>query len=200
MNSHSDSAMSGLSELKVAPGTLLAAGPDMLDANFMHAVVLICQHSDEGAVGFVVNRRIPYTTQQAFPDHPLLGEVDLPIYQGGPVQLDSLQFLHRVPDELPQSIPVTEDLYWGGNALALAAFLKRNGAAAVQSLRLLIGYSGWGAGQLEAELAAGVWLPAPGSAQVIFDSDLETLWRRVLRSLGPAAEGFSDQPPDPSWN
>ena len=195
-----DPGDASVSEMKVSPGTFLVAGPELLDPNFMHAVVLICQHSDEGAFGFIINRPIEYSTQEAFPDHPLLGKVDLPIYQGGPVQVDSLQFLHRVPEALPNSIELTKDLHWGGDAEALAKFLERDPSSAQSDLRLLIGYSGWGGGQLDAELAEGVWLPSPSTSGAVFDEDLKTLWRRVVDSIGPQAEGFSDQPPDPSWN
>lgn len=186
--------------MMVAPGTLLAAGPDLLDPNFMHAVVLICSHSAEGAIGFIVNRPAEYTTQEAFPDHPLLGQVDLPVYQGGPVQLDALQYLHRLGTEIPGSLPIVGDVCWGGDADALAEWLRDHEDQARERVRLLIGYSGWGAGQLESELAEGVWLPAPGSAERVFSEAGETLWRTVVRSLGEAAEGLSEQPPDPSWN
>ena len=188
-----------VSDMKVAPGTFLVAGPELLDPNFMHAVVLMCQHSDQGAIGLVVNRMLPHTTAEAFPDHPLLGAVDMPIFQGGPVELDSMQFVHRAPDEIPGSVQLAEGLWWG-QAQSVADFLGRAGARAAESVRLFIGYSGWGAGQLEGELVGGVWLPAAGSADLVFEADRESMWRDVLRSLGDAAEGLSDQPPDPSWN
>ena len=188
-----------VSDMKVAPGTFLVAGPELLDPNFMHAVVLMCQHSDQGAIGLVVNQPLPHTTSEAFPDHPLLGSIDLPIFQGGPVELDSMQFVHRVPDEIPESVPLSAGLWWG-QAESVAAYLERAGAQAVETVRLFIGYSGWGAGQLEGELVSGVWLPAAGSSTLVFDADRDSLWREVLRSLGDAAEGLSDQPPDPSWN
>lgn len=188
-----------LADMKVAPGTFLVAGPDLLDPNFMHAVVLMCQHSDQGAIGLIVNRKLPQTTAEAFPDHPLLGAVDLPIFQGGPVELDSMQFVHRVPDEIPDSMPLSSGLWWG-RADAVAAYLERAGQDAVRTVRLFVGYAGWGAGQLEGELISGTWLPAAGSAALVFDSERESLWRDVLHSLGDAAEGLSDQPPDPSWN
>ncbi len=187
-------------QLWVAPGTLLAAGPGMLDPNFMHTVVLVCQHAAEGALGFVVNRRVPHSTQEAFPEHPLLGQVDLPIYQGGPVQLDSLQFLHRAPDALPDSVEIADDLHWGGNPGSLAVFLAGQRERALVDLRLLVGYTGWGAGQLDSELREGVWLPSPSRPDAVFDDDIDTLWRRVVDSIGPPAEGFSSQPPHPSWN
>jgi len=188
-----------VSDMKVAPGTLLVAGPELLDPNFMHAVVLMCQHSDQGAIGLVVNRPIGHTTAEAFPDHPLLGAVDLPIFQGGPVELDSMQFVHRVPDEIPESVPLAPGLWWG-QADAVAAYLQRTGDAAADAVRLFVGYSGWGAGQLEVELVEGVWLPAAGSADLVFDADRDSLWREVLKTLGDAGEGLGDQPPDPTWN
>jgi putative transcriptional regulator len=71
-------------DLHAEQGTLLAATPDMLDPNFMHGVVLVCQHTNEGAYGLVINRRSEYTTKRLLAEHPLLGQVEHPIYVGGP--------------------------------------------------------------------------------------------------------------------
>ena len=68
------------------------------------------------------------------------------------------------------------------------------------SLRLVVGYSGWGAGQLENELERGSWLPAPGAAEMIFMQEPRSMWRAVLRSIGEDAAGLENLPPDPHWN
>ena len=186
-------------ELRVAQGSLLAAGPDMLDPNFMHSVVLVCQHSPEGAYGLVVNRPAQITTRDVLSEHPVLGQVDAPLLIGGPVGLDTLQVLHRVPDRVPGGVQIAEKLWLGGDLDALGAYL-RDEADAHEHVRMLMGYSGWGARQLEVELATGSWLPAPGDATSVFRSDAENLWRDVVRSLGASASGLEDQPPDPEWN
>jgi putative transcriptional regulator len=186
--------------LVTEPGSLLAAAPDMLDPNFMHAVVLMCRHSEEGAFGFVINRPASVTLDVLAPSHPVLKSQRAPIFAGGPVGLDTLQFLHRAPAEIPNGVEIGTDLYLGGEIDALAAYLERHGPVAQRKVRLLVGYSGWGAGQLEGELASGSWLPAALETDWVFGEDGRSTWRSVLKSLGGGASGLADLPPDPSWN
>jgi putative transcriptional regulator len=187
-------------DLKVPEGTLLAASPGLLDPNFMHAVVLICQHTGEGAYGVVVNRRAEPTTRQALSEHPVLGQLDFPLFVGGPVGLDSLQVLHCVPDAIPGGVPVLDDLWVGGDLDALAEYVQQSPEEAASKVRLLVGYSGWAAGQLDVELVTGSWLPAAGEARRILSPETDTLWREVVRSLGVDGHGLEHEPPDPHWN
>jgi putative transcriptional regulator len=187
-------------DLWVAPGTLLASGPDLMDPNFMHTVVLVCQHTREGAYGLVVNRLSGSTTDDVLAEHPVFGRARFPVWIGGPVGLDTLQILHCIPDEVPQSFELAEGVWIGGDLDRLADFLSREPDRARRSVRMFRGYAGWGEGQLEAELASGSWLPAPGEAARVFHHSPDRLWRDVVRSLGEAAEGLDEQPPDPHWN
>lgn len=187
-------------KLRAEPGTLLAASPDMLDRNFMHTVVLVAQHTEEGAYGLVLNRGAGITLDRVFPDHPLLGKVTLPVYWGGPVSLDTLQFLHRVPDAVPGGLDLGGGLYLGGDFEALTRYLAAVGEAAAQHVRLLLGYSGWGKKQLEDELAIGSWMPAPLAPELAFGDDQQITWRRALALLGEEGQELAEQPPDVSWN
>lgn len=187
-------------DLRVAQGTLLAAGPELLDPNFMHAVVLIGEHTDQGAYGLVVNRRSTHTTREVLSDDLTLGRLPVPIWIGGPVSLDTLQILHRAPDRLTGGVEVADGVWIGAELEALGRFAEEDPQEFERKVRLYLGYSGWGAGQLEGELALGTWLPAPGTAERVFSDRPEGLWRRVVRSLGNAAEGLDEQPPDPAWN
>ena len=188
------------SELFVAPGTLLAASPDMLDPNFMHGVVLICQHSQQGAYGLVVNRPSGQLTTKVLADHPLWSRVDAELFFGGPVNLNQLQMLHSADKQLPGGVAVLPDVFLGGDLDAAARWWLEAPSAARSTLRLIVGYSGWGAGQLEAELLRGSWIPAAGASELIFMQDPRGMWRAVLRSLGSEAQGLEDLPPDPHWN
>jgi len=187
-------------DLYVAQGTLLAAGPELLDPNFMHAVVLIGEHTDQGAYGLVVNRRSAHTTRDVLSDELALGRLPIPIWIGGPVALDTLQILHRVPERLSGGVEVSDGVWIGADLERLGAYAEQAPEEFERNVRLFLGYSGWGAGQLESELVEGTWLPAPGDAERIFNDRPEALWRRVVRSLGQAAEGLDEQPPDPTWN
>jgi len=187
-------------DLRIEGGNLLASSPDMLDPNFMHRVVLICRHGDEGAYGLVVNRPCGITVDELLPQHPVLGHSTFPIFAGGPIGRDTMQFVHDVPQAIPGGLELTDGLYMGGDLDALAAYITADEEEAGGHARLFIGYSGWGRGQLDAELATGSWLPAPLIENVVFAVDGEAVWRRVVRSLGDETRGLEDLPPDVSWN
>ena len=190
----------GAKDLNVESGTLLAAWPDMLDPNFMHSVVLLCQHTPEGAYGLITNHKTKYKLRDVLPDHPLLGKSDFPLHLGGPVDHTTMQFLHRVPQEIPGGLCLDGVLWLGGELEALASYVSRSPEEAAGTLRLFVGYSGWGAGQLDAELGMGSWIPAPPSLDAIFGGEGEPTWRAVVRSIGEAGSDLENQPPDVSWN
>lgn len=187
-------------DLLVPPGSFLAAGPDLLDPNFLHAVVLIGQHGPNGAYGLVLNRVSPHTTDAVLDDSLALGRVKVPISLGGPVGLDTLQILHRAPEHVQGGVEICDGLFLGGEFESLGRYVESDPEGFRRDVRLFLGYSGWGAGQLEAELTHGTWLPAPPDVSAIFDGAPKDLWRAVVRRLGETTEGFDHQPPDPSWN
>ncbi len=181
-------------------GNMLLAVPQMLDPNFMHTVVLMCGHSVEGAFGFVVNQRSSFVLGKLVPDHPLLGGIEFPVFTGGPVGQEAMQFVHRVPDSIPGGHAIAEGLLLGGEIGALAEVL-RSDSRARQQVRLFVGHSGWSAGQLDGELSIGSWVRAPLDGEIVFSEEpAEVVWRRAMRNLGRDGEGLSRLPPDVSWN
>jgi len=188
-------------ELRVQPGTLLAAWPDLRDPNFMHSVVVICQHSPESAYGLITNRLSGHGIQDLFPEHPMLGALDFPVHLGGPVDHDTLQFLHRVPDQVPGGVSLDGRLWLGGELEALGRYLSEvDRDEAQRHVRLFLGYSGWAAGQLESELSTGSWIPAAPSFDAVFGDPGEETWRSVVRSIGDEGSELENEPPDISWN
>ena len=185
-------------ELTVQPGTLLASAPHMLDPNFMHAVVLMCQHTAEGAFGLVVNRRTTATVADLLPEHPLLGSAATPVHWGGPVGQDTLQILHVHAAEVPGGLHLGGGLCLGGNLDVLAGLLA--GESDEAGVRFVVGYAGWGEGQLDGELAAGGWLPTALDPELVFQDDQQRTWREAIRAIGGEVAGMEDLPPDVSWN
>lgn len=186
--------------LRVEPGTLLASTPEMLDPNFMHTVVLMIQHTQEGAYGLVVNKGSTLSIDQLLPEHPVFGKTAFPVHWGGPVGLDTLQILHRAAEAIPGGMDLGQGLYMGGDLDAVARFLAEQGDEARALLRFVIGYSGWGEGQLDRELRGESWIPASLDPQIVFGDGQQSTWRRVVRSVGGAASGLEDLPPDVRWN
>ncbi|NUP94833.1 MAG: YqgE/AlgH family protein [Planctomycetaceae bacterium] len=187
-------------ELIVTPGVFLAAAPDLLDPNFMHSVVLLCSHSEEGAYGLVLNRASNFRAREVLGSHDTLSRSTLRVYVGGPVSLDTLQILHRAPDVIQGGLPLVPGLWIGGELDDIGRLCVDDPTRAERDVRLYLGYSGWGAGQLEGELSSGSWLPAPGKLERIFQFDTERLWRDVITDLGPEFRPLAFEPPEPEWN
>lgn len=166
-------------------GQLLIAMPSMADPRFARTVIYLCAHSDEGAMGLVVNKPLPSIT---FPELlEQLGidsgeEVDkLRVHFGGPVESGRGFVLHSA-DFVREGTMVVD------NGVALTATIDiLRAIAAGQGPRhhlLALGYAGWGPGQLDAEIQANGWLHAPADTAILFDPDLSTKWERAIAKLG----------------
>jgi putative transcriptional regulator len=187
-------------ELRAEPGSVLAAAPALLDPNFMHTVVLMCAHNEQGAHGLVINRPAPLRIDTLMPEHPVLSVSRFPVHAGGPVGLDTLQFVHRVPESISGGFELGAGVWLGGDLDAVGEYLRARRGESESNLRMILGYAGWSAGQLESELASGSWIPAPLEQIWVFDVEPQLVWRRVLRSLGQHGAGLEDLPPDVAWN
>ncbi|GAB4428560.1 MAG: YqgE/AlgH family protein [Bacteroidia bacterium] len=167
----------------------------MQDENFQRTVVLLVEHGSSGSLGFVLNRKLDAT----LPD--IIEEVQgfpLPIYLGGPVEPNTLHFIHTL-DQLPGSRKVYDGLYWGGDFDALQELI-RQGRVSEQEIIFFVGYSGWAPRQLQQELDRKAWIIAPENLDYVFIDDPGDLWRRLLQSLGHKYKIISNYPVDPRLN
>ena len=177
-------------------GKLLIAEPFLKDPNFMRTVILLCEHQEQGSFGFVLNRSFDTTLDQLVPD---LSDLTLPVLYGGPVQTDTLHFLHQYPDEIPGSFKVTDDVYWGGD-FNLAIEQIRKGKLDTGRIRFFIGYSGWTGGQLDDEIKEKSWLMTSSTSNIIFHRNLKEIWKESLKHLGGDYEIMINFPTDPQLN
>ncbi|MDT0630716.1 YqgE/AlgH family protein [Rubrivirga sp. S365] len=177
------------------PGSLLVAEPPMADPNFRRAVLLLCEHTTEGSYGLVLNRPTGLSLSEAAAD-PLPFDAELGL--GGPVQPDTLHYLHPY-DHLDGALPVCDDVFWGGSFDEVQEG-ARAGWLDASRFRFFVGYSGWGPGQLDAEVEEGSWIVLDGSAEVVFAEGSDALWRGVLRRLGGEYALLSTFPDDPRMN
>jgi putative transcriptional regulator len=192
-------------DLDLAPGTLLVAPPTLGDPNFRRSVVLLCEHSPaEGSFGLSLGR--PLEQDLALSDVLDLGDPvarlrgeDFPLALGGPVQPETLHYLHRHPEAVPGATEVTEGVRWGGDFDDVKVLLA-DGEADAQSLRFFLGYAGWGAGQLRAELDQGGWILAPADVELVFPESLDAFWRQIMRRLGGEYALLSNFPDNPRMN
>lgn len=182
--------------IKPAAGVLLIAEPFLKDPNFLRTVVFLCEHNTEGSFGYVLNRQYQNTLDKYLPG---FDEHKLPVYYGGPVQQDSIHFLHQYPNEIPGGQEVMKGVFWGGNFDALTDVIKSS-TFNPNKVRLFIGYSGWEAGQLQEEINEKTWLTVKAINKIIFQNDYEAIWKDSLKLLGSDYEMMANYPTDPQLN
>lgn len=178
------------------PGVLLIADPFLKDPNFIRTVILLCEHQDSGSLGFVINRQLEYTLEDLIPE---AAGLRLPIFYGGPVQVDTLHFLHLYPEQIPGSRRLTDGVSWGGD-FEMVLGLLRTGQIHPSNIRFYVGYSGWGTGQLDDELKGKSWLTAMARKGIVFHDPLEETWKEAVRLLGKDYEIITNFPIDPQLN
>ena len=184
------------SGIPIGSGKLLIAEPFLDDPNFARTVILLCEHSDEeGTVGFSLNRPTEHTLGDLLPE---LNTPLLPVFQGGPVKLDTLHMLHRTPLAFGGT-EIAEGVYWGGSYDALQECVSHNSYQPMD-MRLFVGYSGWAAGQLQKEIEEGSWLVANVTPELIFETDPDALWRKAIDSLGTEFSYLKNMPINPQLN
>jgi putative transcriptional regulator len=176
-------------------GQLLIAGATLPDPNFARTVVLICQHSEDGALGLILNRRGELIIGDVAPElSELVGE-DAVIDSGGPVQPDALLVLGEFEDAAHAGLAIVGSVGLVGDGSEIAELV-----GVTHRTRAFAGYAGWGPGQLDAELERDDWFVAPAGIDDIFDTDTDALWRRVLERKGGHFALVARMPIDPSVN
>ena len=182
--------------LKSLKGKLLIAEPSILNDNsFNRTIILITEHTEVNAVGFILNRALDFTVNDLLPEI----NSDFTIYQGGPVEQDNLYFVHQVPHLIPESIEVANGIYWGGNFETLKALLN-NDSLKKDDIRFFLGYSGWGKNQLDNEINTNSWFVSENDLENIFAENEEYLWRDKLIQKGGDYKLWANAPNDFSLN
>ncbi|WP_333769264.1 YqgE/AlgH family protein [Streptomyces sp. IBSBF 2435] len=192
-----------MTEVSSLTGRLLVATPKLADPNFDRAVVLLLDHDAEGSLGVVLNRPTPVGVGDVLQPWAALAGLPQVVFQGGPVSLDSALALAVVPGEPRAGEPV-ELLGWrrvhGAIGLVDLEAPPELLAAELGSLRIFAGYSGWGPGQLERELADGAWYVVESEPGDVSAPNPERLWRAVLRRQRNELAMVATYPDDPSLN
>ena len=168
----------------LAPALLLSM-PQLVDPNFSRTVVLLCKHSDEGAFGLVVNRPLVTTGRVTVNlDPPVSTDRELQVWVGGPVEPQRSWMLvggESGSEEFFSGMRIAEGLYLSTSPDLLRRLLE---PVPPPRTRLIVGYSGWGPGQLEAELDASAWLMSDIDRDLIFNTPPERMWEAAIRRLG----------------
>ncbi|MEQ1744992.1 MAG: YqgE/AlgH family protein [Saprospiraceae bacterium] len=177
-------------------GQILIAEPFMLDPYFRRSVILVCEHHDQGTIGFILNKSIDMNLNDLVNDFP---SFDTEVFYGGPVQTDTLHYVHNLGDLLDESIKISDGVWWGGDFDKLKFLITRQ-MVQPDNIRFFVGYSGWSSGQLKEELEYGSWVTGNMDANYIFKFKPHRLWRHAMYNKGDVYEIISDMPDQLSWN
>lgn len=175
-------------------GNVLISRPLLNDDYFHKSVVLLTDYHEE-VVGFIINKPSKLNLCDLITDFP---EFDSIVYYGGPVAPDNLYFIHRVPDKVEGSIPIVNDLYWGGDFDQVKALIL-NGDLKSDDIRFFLGYSGWGLNQLDKEISSNAWIidELEGS---LFHWETFGLWKKCMSEKESDYEIWMDAPKDVRLN
>lgn len=182
----------------IIKGKILLAEPYMLDPNFRRAAILLCEHDNEsgGSLGFIFNKPLQTNIDELIPDFP---EFKAEVHFGGPVQTDTIHYVHSVGDLLDDSVKVCKGVYWGGDFEKLK-FLIESKLIKPSQIRFFVGYTGWSKNQLQGEMSAGTWVMADMHANYLFRSKQFKLWREIMYSKGNIYTVIASMPDEINWN
>lgn len=184
-------------EPKPEKGLLLVAEPTLAgDLAFSRAVVLLADHTENGSVGFILNKMLDFSMNVLVPAIP----DDFKVYNGGPVEQDNLFFIHKVPDLIPGSLEISDGIYWGGDFEVVKELISLE-RISKKEIRFFLGYSGWDREQLNQELQANVWIPLPmENPQRLIERPDFNFWKEKMKSLGGDYLIWANSPEHPSYN
>ncbi|MDR0748153.1 MAG: YqgE/AlgH family protein [Tannerellaceae bacterium] len=178
-------------------GSLLISEPFLQNAYFQRSVVLLIEHNTDGSMGFVLNKKTNLIINDFFPEFKNLS--DIPIYLGGPVSSNRLFFIHTLEEVIPDSIKITDGLYFDGNFDKLKQYIVK-GNLIKGKVKFFLGYSGWTKGQLGFEIKEESWMVSRSANSNIMLADGELFWKRSLEVLGNQFKAWINFPKDPHLN
>lgn len=182
---------------KLKKGHLLIAEPSIIgDLSFNRSVILLADHNAEGSVGFILNKPLKYTIKDLLPEI----QSNFKIYNGGPVEQDNLYFIHNVPNLIPDSIEISDGIFWGGD-FDLTKNLINTGILKKKNIRFFLGYTGWDSEQLENEMQASSWILTNNVYEnKILSKASSHFWKEKIVELGGEYLIWSNAPENPILN
>jgi putative transcriptional regulator len=177
-------------------GKILISEPFLPDTFFNRSIVYLTDHTPQGSVGFILNKKLDLKLSSAIAGFDDWNEN---INMGGPVAPDTLHYLHSLGELIPDSILIEDNIWWGGDIDAIRDLISTDKITQSQ-IRFFLGYSGWSAGQLERELREDSWIIARVKSEIIMNSRGDNTWKRVLRSFKNKYRIWADFPDSPDMN
>ena len=177
-------------------GRVLISEPFLNDTYFRRSVVLLTEHSEEGSVGFVLNKPVDLSVTDVLTDFP---EIDTEVSIGGPVNTNTIHYLHTLGELIPNSVKVIKNLYWGGDFEVIKELIS-TGQIKGSEIRFFLGYAGWSPKQLDNELSENAWLVSEMKAAHIMQGPDDNLWKDILEKSGDKYKTWVNFPENPGLN
>jgi putative transcriptional regulator len=177
-------------------GKILISEPFLPDSFFNRSIVYLTDHSPQGSVGFILNKKLDLNIASAVSGFEGWNE---DLNMGGPVAPDTLHYLHRLGDIIPKSVLIEDNIWWGGDIDTIRDLITA-GKIDNSQIRFFLGYSGWSAGQLERELRENSWIIARVKSDIIMNNRGDDTWKRILRSFRNKYRIWADFPDSPEMN
>ena len=182
--------------VKAKAGKLLISEPFMQDPYFKRSVILLTEHNENGSFGLIINKPIPMYLNEAIENAPAF---DSRLSLGGPVQKETLHYLHRLGNIVPNSTEVMDGVFWGGDFDTIKELIEA-GKIQPGDIRLFVGYAGWAEGQLDSEMKSKSWIVAKAEKKLLFTEKPENLWNSILENMGGSYAYMVNLPEDPRLN
>lgn len=177
-------------------GCILIAEPFLNDIYFKRSIILITEHNANGSVGFVINKPVTMQLNEVIADFP---KFDCILSIGGPVNTNTIHYIHTLGNLIPNSVHVRDNIYWGGDFDTLKKLISENAITNAQ-IRFFLGYSGWVNNQLDEELEQNSWLVSEANSNVIMAHSMNSIWQDSLLQLGAKYKMWVNSPENPSLN
>jgi len=174
----------------ITGGKVLLAEPFMMDPYFRRSVVLLCEHNTDGSLGFILNKQIDMALNELITDFP---KFNSSVYYGGPVQTDTIHYIHNVGELLDDSKEIATGVFWGGDFEKLKLLVSSD-LIQPGNIRFFVGYSGWSEGQLGEELNIGSWVLADMESNNVFKKEHDELWQFAMNKKGDTYSIIAQMP------
>ncbi len=182
---------------KVLPkqGRILLSEPFLNDSYFKRSVVLLTEHNHKGSAGFILNKPLEVPAREVLKNFPV---DNVKIGVGGPVDTDNIHYLHTF-DDVPGSVKVTDNIYWGGNYDFINQIIRLH-QEPEKHIRFFLGYSGWSEGQLDDELSSNAWIVHEVPQSIIMNENNPLIWEKILNKMGDQYRIWVNSPVNPNMN
>lgn len=182
--------------LKAKKGRLLISEPSLSDNFFFKSVVLLTHHDDEESIGLILNHPTKINLNEILNDIPLS---DLPIYIGGPVEKQSLHFIHTLGNIIPDSKEIIDDIYFGGDFDKVLQLMHEK-KITKHEIRFFVGYTGWGVEQLNKEIRNDAWIVETAKHELCMNYSTPKLWSDIIKTKKMEYAIWANMPKNPNLN